>query len=155
MKNYAHFPSSLKYKKETFAKMYTPFLIGFDYSIAYFSFFGIKISKQLKVCSCFSLPKFYLLLFYLMERVSATYYILQANSCFFCWFFEKCQKKLPLLKLLYFPFFRWNMWHLSRKQLIKFLFWFWHRKNNTRLYSSISSYLFHIKSHIIYYMLSS
>ena len=32
------------------------------------------------------------------------------------------------LKLLYFPFFRWNMWHPSRKQLIEFLFWSWHRK---------------------------
>ena len=46
--------------------------------------------------------------------------------------------------------FRWNMWHLSRKQLIKFSFWFWHRKNDTRLYSYTSSFVFHIKSPIIY-----
>ena len=40
--------------------------------------------------------------------------------------------------MLYFPFVRWSRWHLSRKQLIKFLFWFWHRKNDTRLYSNTS-----------------
>ena len=39
-----------------------------------------EILKQLKVFSCFSLPKFDLLLFYLMERTTlATYNILQAN----------------------------------------------------------------------------
>ena len=26
--------------------------------------------------------------------------------------------------MLYFPFFRWNMWHLSRKQLLNFYFCF-------------------------------
>ena len=47
-----------------------------------------EISKQLKVFSCFSLPTFDLLLFYLMERTtSATYNILQANWVVFCWFF--------------------------------------------------------------------
>ena len=34
-------------------------------------------------------------------------------------------RKISLLKLLYF---RWNMWYLCRKQLIKFLIWYWHRK---------------------------
>ena len=58
-------------------------------------------------------------------------------------------EKMPLLKLVYFQFFRLNMWHLSRKQLVKFLFWFWHRKNDTRLYPYTSSFLFHIKSTII------
>ena len=47
-----------------------------------------EISKQLKVFSCFFLPNFDLLLFYLMERTaSATYNILQANWVVFGWFF--------------------------------------------------------------------
>ena len=40
-------------------------------------------------------------------------------------FFDKCKKIWSLLiitLLLHYSFFRWNMWHLSRKQLIKFLF---------------------------------
>ena len=65
-------------------------------------------------------------------------------------FFINVRKKLPLSNLLYFPFCRCNMWHLSKKQLIKLLFWFWHRKNDTRLYSYTSSNFFHIKSPIIY-----
>ena len=50
-------------------------------------------------------------------------------------------EKLSLLKLLYFQFIRWNMWHLSKKQLIKFLFLFWHRKNDTGLNSYTSGYV--------------
>ena len=77
----------------------------------------------------FSLPNFDLLLFYLMERTaSATYNILQANWVVLVDFLINVRKKLSLCKLLYFLFFRWNMLHLSRKQLMKFLFWFWHRK---------------------------
>ena len=38
------------------------------------------------------------------------------------------EKKSSFLKLLYFTFFRWNMWHLSKKKLIKILSWFGHEK---------------------------
>ena len=37
-----------------------------------------------------------------------------------------------------------------QKRLLKILFWFWHRKNDTRLYSYTYTYVFHIKSPIIY-----
>ena len=61
MEYYVRFPSSLKI-------------------IADISFFGVRYPKAVEGLFMFSLPKFDLFLFYLMERrVSATYNILQAN----------------------------------------------------------------------------
>ena len=52
-----------------------------------------EISKQLKVFSCFSLPKFDIFLFYLIERrASATYNISQAIELFFCDFLINVRK---------------------------------------------------------------
>ena len=49
-------------------------------SIAYFSLFGVRNLKAVEGLIMFSLPKFDLLLFYMMERrASPTYNILQAN----------------------------------------------------------------------------
>ena len=105
-----------------------------------------EISKQLMVFSSFSLPQIWFVTFLAdRRRASATYNILKANWVVFGWYFYKCKKKNSLLKLLYLPFFRLNMWHLSRKQLTKFLFWFWHRKNDTRLYAYTYWYLFSYK----------
>ena len=72
MKDYVPFPSSWK-------------------SIAYFSFFGVRNLKAVAGIFKFSLPKFDLFLFYLMERrASATYNISQANWVVFCSFLDKC-----------------------------------------------------------------
>ena len=91
MKNYVPFPSSLK-------------------SIAYFSFFGVRNLKAVEGIFMFSLPKFDLFLFSLMERrASATKTYHKLIGLFFGSFFDKCKKKLSLLKLLYLPFFRWNI----------------------------------------------
>ena len=93
-------------------------------SIAYLSFFGVRNLKAVEgLFIFFPYQQFDLLLFYLMERKqSASFNILQANWVVFGWYLINVRKKLPLLKLLYFPLFRWNMWHIFRKQLIKFLY---------------------------------
>ena len=71
-------------------KNYVPFQSSLN-SIAYFSFFGVRNAIAMKIFSCFSLPKFDLLLFYLIERrASATYNILQANWVVFGWILDKC-----------------------------------------------------------------
>ena len=85
MKNYVPFPSSLK-------------------SIANFSFFGVRNLKAVEGFFMFSLPKFHLLLFYLMERTaSATYNILQANFVVLVDIFEKILKKNATFEVALFP----------------------------------------------------
>ena len=63
----------------------------------------------------------------------------QKLDCFGWFFFINVTKSL--LKLLCFLFCRWNMWRISRKQLIKFSVWLWHRKSDTRLYSYIRGWI--------------
>ena len=74
--------------------------------------------------------------------------------------FEHPSVLLFCLKLLYVLFFRWNMWYLSRKQLLKFYFIFiskkkrypfifrpelaFSRADHSRPYSDVAKYIFDI-----------
>ena len=84
MNNYVFFPPSLK-------------------SIADFSFFGLRNLKAVEGLFMFSLPKFDLLLFYLMERrASATYNISHITDIFLIFFFINVRKK-NTFKVALFP----------------------------------------------------
>ena len=83
------------------------------------------------------------------KRASATYNILQAEL-FLVDFLINIRENCHFWSCSISHSFVGILWHISRKQLINFLFWFWHRKSDTRLYSYTSSYLFHIKLPIIY-----
>ena len=134
MKNCVTSPSSLK-------------------SILYFSFYGVRNLKAVDGFFMFFIHTIIWFVTFLSDGKKCNQKLFKQQKHIASWvvfdFLYMLEKK-SLLKLLYFIFFRWNMLYLSRKQLIEISFWFWHRKNDTRIYRHTSSNLFHIKSSIIY-----
>ena len=132
MKNYVPFPSSLK-------------------SIPYFSFFCVRNLEAVECVFMFSPPKFDLFLFYLMERrASATYNISQANWVVFGWFLINVRKKCHFWSCSISLSFVGICDIYLENSLLNFYFGFDIEKNDTRLYSYTSCYVFHIESPIIY-----
>ena len=110
-----------------------------------------EISKQLKVFSCFSLPNLIcffsiwwkeqhqqLITYYkLIELLLVDFFINRRKNChFWC-----CSISNSFVGICYI---------YLENSVLNFYFGFDIEKNNTRLYSYTSRYIFHIKSAIIY-----
>ena len=114
-----------------------------------------EISKQFMVFSCFSLPKFDLFLLYLMERrASATYKISQANWAVFGWLFDRFRNNCHFWSCCISNYFIGICDFYLVNSLLNFYFGF-DIENTIPVYIPTLFVVFHIKSPIIYKMLTS